>query len=146
MESCSVSQSLKQLDERLARDSYEACCLQRQQHQPDNSSSQYESRESSASCSHTTTSTNPFHQSYHNSNSSNLVQNIIHQKHLQQHLQQKQHQQQFQSSEIYSSQLEVKSLEEAKSVIAALRARQRAQAHQMLACKRTLKLQVVNSI
>ena len=37
---------------------------------------------------------------------------------------------------------EVTSLEEAKSVIAALRARQRAQAHQMLAWRRTLKLQV----
>ncbi|XP_076183587.1 uncharacterized protein LOC143155113 [Ptiloglossa arizonensis] len=36
---------------------------------------------------------------------------------------------------------EVTSLEEAKSVIAALRARQRAQAHQMLAWRRTLKLQ-----
>lgn len=37
---------------------------------------------------------------------------------------------------------EVTSLEEAKLVIAALRARQRAQAHQMLAWRRTLKLQV----
>lgn len=37
---------------------------------------------------------------------------------------------------------EVTSLEEAKSVIATLRARQRAQAHQMLAWRRTLKLQV----
>ncbi|XP_076280394.1 uncharacterized protein LOC143209071 [Lasioglossum baleicum] len=36
---------------------------------------------------------------------------------------------------------EVTSLEEAKSVIATLRARQRAQAHQMLAWRRTLKLQ-----
>ncbi|XP_058799162.1 uncharacterized protein LOC131668761 [Phymastichus coffea] len=36
---------------------------------------------------------------------------------------------------------EVTSLEEAKCVIAALRARQRAQAHQMLAWRRTLKLQ-----
>lgn len=38
--------------------------------------------------------------------------------------------------------VEVTSLEEAKSVIAALRARQRAQAQQMLAWRRTLKLQV----
>lgn len=38
--------------------------------------------------------------------------------------------------------VEVTSLEEAKSVIAALRAKQRAQAHQMLAWRRTLKLQV----
>ncbi|XP_035733617.1 uncharacterized protein LOC118446724 isoform X2 [Vespa mandarinia] len=37
--------------------------------------------------------------------------------------------------------VEVTSLEEAKSVIAALRAKQRAQAHQMLAWRRTLKLQ-----
>lgn len=41
-----------------------------------------------------------------------------------------------------SNEVEVTSLEEAKSVIAALRARQRAQAHQMLAWRRTLKLQV----
>lgn len=41
-----------------------------------------------------------------------------------------------------STNQEVTSLEEAKSVIAALRARQRAQAHQMLAWRRTLKLQV----
>ena len=41
-----------------------------------------------------------------------------------------------------ASEVEVTSLEEAKSVIAALRARQRAQAHQMLAWRRTLKLQV----
>ena len=41
-----------------------------------------------------------------------------------------------------SIEVEVTSLEEAKSVIAALRARQRAQAHQMLAWRRTLKLQV----
>lgn len=40
------------------------------------------------------------------------------------------------------NEMEVTSLEEAKSVIAALRARQRAQAHQMLAWRRTLKLQV----
>lgn len=40
------------------------------------------------------------------------------------------------------NEVEVTSLEEAKSVIAALRARQRAQAHQMLAWRRTLKLQV----
>ncbi|XP_043274740.1 uncharacterized protein [Venturia canescens] len=40
-----------------------------------------------------------------------------------------------------SIEVEVTSLEEAKSVIAALRARQRAQAHQMLAWRRTLKLQ-----
>lgn len=40
------------------------------------------------------------------------------------------------------NEIEVTSLEEAKSVIAALRARQRAQAHQMLAWRRTLKLQV----
>ncbi|XP_018048898.1 PREDICTED: uncharacterized protein LOC108687562 isoform X1 [Atta colombica] len=40
-----------------------------------------------------------------------------------------------------SNEVEVTSLEEAKSVIAALRARQRAQAHQMLAWRRTLKLQ-----
>ncbi|OAD61792.1 hypothetical protein WN48_08885 [Eufriesea mexicana] len=40
------------------------------------------------------------------------------------------------------NELEVTSLEEAKTVIAALRARQRAQAHQMLAWRRTLKLQV----
>lgn len=40
------------------------------------------------------------------------------------------------------SEVEVTSLEEAKTVIAALRARQRAQAHQMLAWRRTLKLQV----
>lgn len=39
------------------------------------------------------------------------------------------------------NEVEVTSLEEAKSVIAALRARQRAQAHQMLAWRRTLKLQ-----
>ncbi|KAK0171442.1 hypothetical protein PV327_011303, partial [Microctonus hyperodae] len=38
-------------------------------------------------------------------------------------------------------QQEVTSLEEAKSVIAALRTRQRAQAHQMLTWRRTLKLQ-----
>lgn len=38
--------------------------------------------------------------------------------------------------------VEVTSLEEAKTVIAALRAKQRAQAHQMLAWRRTLKLQV----
>ncbi|XP_043685209.1 uncharacterized protein LOC122637268 isoform X2 [Vespula pensylvanica] len=37
--------------------------------------------------------------------------------------------------------VEVTSLEEAKTVIAALRAKQRAQAHQMLAWRRTLKLQ-----
>ncbi|XP_015181009.1 PREDICTED: uncharacterized protein LOC107068785 isoform X2 [Polistes dominula] len=37
--------------------------------------------------------------------------------------------------------VEVTSLEEAKSVIATLRAKQRAQAHQMLAWRRTLKLQ-----
>ena len=37
---------------------------------------------------------------------------------------------------------EVQSLEEARRVISALRARQRAQAHQMLAWRRTLKLQV----
>ncbi|XP_043489890.1 myosin heavy chain, muscle isoform X2 [Polistes fuscatus] len=37
--------------------------------------------------------------------------------------------------------IEVTSLEEAKSVIATLRAKQRAQAHQMLAWRRTLKLQ-----
>lgn len=42
------------------------------------------------------------------------------------------------------NEVEVTSLEEAKSVIAALRARQRAQAHQMLAWRRTLKLQVRN--
>jgi len=41
-----------------------------------------------------------------------------------------------------SNEVEVTSLEEAKSVIAALRARQRAQAHQMLAWRRTFKLQV----
>lgn len=41
-----------------------------------------------------------------------------------------------------SNEVEVTSLEEAKSVIAALRSRQRAQAHQMLAWRRTLKLQV----
>lgn len=41
-----------------------------------------------------------------------------------------------------SNEVEVTSLEEAKLVIAALRARQRAQAHQMLAWRRTLKLQV----
>lgn len=41
-----------------------------------------------------------------------------------------------------SNEVEVTSLEEAKSVIAALRARQRAQAQQMLAWRRTLKLQV----
>lgn len=40
-----------------------------------------------------------------------------------------------------SNEVEVTSLEEAKSVIAALRARQRAQAQQMLAWRRTLKLQ-----
>lgn len=40
-----------------------------------------------------------------------------------------------------SNDVEVTSLEEAKSVIAALRARQRAQAQQMLAWRRTLKLQ-----
>lgn len=40
------------------------------------------------------------------------------------------------------NEVEVTSLEEAKSVIAALRARQRAQAQQMLAWRRTLKLQV----
>ncbi|CAK9810322.1 hypothetical protein ANTPLA_LOCUS6545 [Anthophora plagiata] len=39
------------------------------------------------------------------------------------------------------NEMEVTSLEEAKTVIAALRARQRAQAHQMLAWRRTLKLQ-----
>lgn len=44
------------------------------------------------------------------------------------------------------NEVEVTSLEEAKSVIAALRARQRAQAHQMLAWRRTLKLQVRTSI
>lgn len=38
--------------------------------------------------------------------------------------------------------VEVTSLEEAKSIIAALRARERAQAHQMLAWRRTLKLKV----
>jgi len=41
-----------------------------------------------------------------------------------------------------SNEVEVTSLEEAKSVIAALRTKQRAQAHQMLAWRRTLKLQV----
>ncbi|RLU26797.1 hypothetical protein DMN91_000594 [Ooceraea biroi] len=40
-----------------------------------------------------------------------------------------------------SNEVEVTSLEEAKLVIAAFRARQRAQAHQMLAWRRTLKLQ-----
>lgn len=40
-----------------------------------------------------------------------------------------------------NNEVEVTSLEEAKSVIAALRTRQRAQAHQMLAWRRTLKLQ-----
>lgn len=44
------------------------------------------------------------------------------------------------------SDVEVTSLEEAKSVIATLRARQRAQAHQMLALKRTLKLQVMQNL
>lgn len=44
------------------------------------------------------------------------------------------------------NEVEVTSLEEAKSVIAALRARQRAQAHQMLAWRRTLKLQVRREI
>lgn len=44
------------------------------------------------------------------------------------------------------NEVEVTSLEEAKSVIAALRARQRAQAHQMLAWRRTLKLQVRRKI
>lgn len=44
------------------------------------------------------------------------------------------------------NEVEVTSLEEAKSVIAALRARQRAQAHQMLAWRRTLKLQVRTGI
>lgn len=39
------------------------------------------------------------------------------------------------------NEVEVTSLEEANAVIAALRARQRAQAHQMLAWRRTLKLQ-----
>ncbi|XP_066588358.1 uncharacterized protein [Prorops nasuta] len=39
------------------------------------------------------------------------------------------------------NEVEVTSLEEAKTVIAALRAKQRAQAHQMLAWRRTLKLQ-----
>lgn len=43
---------------------------------------------------------------------------------------------------VTSTTQEVTNLEEAKSVIAALRARQRAQAHQMLAWRRTLKLQV----
>jgi hypothetical protein len=41
-----------------------------------------------------------------------------------------------------SNEAEVTSLEEAKLVIAALRARQRVQTHQMLAWRRTLKLQV----
>ncbi|XP_026670523.1 uncharacterized protein LOC108626375 isoform X2 [Ceratina calcarata] len=40
-----------------------------------------------------------------------------------------------------SNETDVTSLEEAKTVIAALRARQRAQAHQMLVWRRTLKLQ-----
>ncbi|XP_034934576.1 uncharacterized protein [Chelonus insularis] len=40
-----------------------------------------------------------------------------------------------------NTEMEITSLEEAKSVIAALKAKQRAQAHQMLAWRRTLKLQ-----
>lgn len=50
------------------------------------------------------------------------------------------------SGESTKDEVEVTSLEEAKSVIAALRARQRAQAHQMLAWRRTLKLQASFSI
>lgn len=50
------------------------------------------------------------------------------------------------SSREAQNEVEVTSLEEAKSVIAALRARQRAQAHQMLAWRRTLKLQVNLSV
>lgn len=40
------------------------------------------------------------------------------------------------------AEVEVTSLEEAKSVIAALRARQRTNAHQMLALRRAVKLKV----